>query len=86
MVKNNKDYMESRLESLGFDVVPSKANFIFVRHPEISSTNLYEKLKEKKILVRHYKGPIQENYVRITIGSMLEIKSLVKAIEEILGK
>jgi histidinol-phosphate aminotransferase len=86
MVKNNKDYLENRLESLGFEIVPSKANFVFVRHPDISSGSLYEKLKEKNILIRHYKGPIQENYVRITIGSMLEIKSLVKAIEEILGK
>jgi histidinol-phosphate aminotransferase len=84
MVKNNKDYMESRLESLGFEIVPSKANFLFVRHPDILSKDLYETLKAKKILIRHHKGPIQENYVRITVGSMMEIKSLVKAIEEIL--
>lgn len=85
MVRNNKEYLEEALEGIGFEIVPSKANFIFVKHPDISSGDLYEKLKEKKIIVRHYTGPIQENYIRITIGTMLENKAIVKAVSEILN-
>jgi histidinol-phosphate aminotransferase len=85
MVRNNKEYLEEALVGLGFEIVPSKANFIFVKHPDIPSKNLCGKLKEKKIFIRHYTGPIQENYARITIGSMQENKALVKAINEILN-
>jgi histidinol-phosphate aminotransferase len=86
MVKNNKEYLEESLNALGFDIVPSKANFIFLKHSKMKSGAIYNKLKEKNILVRHYTGPIQENYIRITVGSMLEIKALVKALDEILSE
>lgn len=86
MVKNNKDYLEESLSALGFDIVPSKANFIFLKHDKVKAGVIYDKLKERNILVRHYTGPIQENYLRITVGSMLEIKALVKALDEILSE
>jgi histidinol-phosphate aminotransferase len=81
MIRHNKEYLEEQLSEIGFHIVPSKANFIFVKHPESESEYIYEKLKEKKILVRHFKGPIQSEYIRITVGSMLEIKTLIKEIK-----
>ncbi|HOO71473.1 MAG TPA: histidinol-phosphate transaminase [Spirochaetota bacterium] len=85
MVINNKEYLEERLEALGFIIIPSQANFIFVRHPGINSGELYERLKEQKILVRHYRGPVQSDYIRISIGTMMEIKTVCSVIESITG-
>lgn len=84
MVKNNKLYLEEELERLGFETVPSKANFLFVKNKKISSEILYNKLKERKILVRFFKGDIQSEYIRITVGKMMEIKSLISELSSIL--
>jgi histidinol-phosphate aminotransferase len=85
MLRNNKEYLEERLTDMGFKLVPSRANFIFTKHPDIDSRELYEKLKEEKILIRHFRGPVQSEYVRISIGSMMEIKKLCTAIDGILA-
>jgi histidinol-phosphate aminotransferase len=81
---HNKEYLEERLKTW-FKLVPSRANFIFTKHPDIDSRELYEKLKEEKILIRHFRGPVQSEYVRISIGSMMEIKKLCTAIDGILA-
>jgi histidinol-phosphate aminotransferase len=81
MIRNNKEYLEEQLSEIGFHIVPSKANFLFVKHPELESEYIYERLKERRILVRHFNGPIQSEYIRITVGSMLEIKALIKEIK-----
>ncbi|HPS87785.1 MAG TPA: histidinol-phosphate transaminase [Spirochaetota bacterium] len=86
MLRSNKEYLEERLSGLGFEIVPSKANFIFTRHPKITPGDLYEKLKKQKILVRYFRGPIQSDYVRISIGTMMEIKKTCTVIETILGE
>lgn len=86
MLRSNKEYLEERLSGIGFEIVPSKGNFIFTKHPDISPAALYEKLKEHNILVKIFDGPIQSDYVRISIGSMMDIKKLCAAIESILGE
>lgn len=85
MVRNNKEYLEESLEALGFINVASKANFVFTKHPKIDSQTLYEKLKDNKILVRYFSGPIQSEYIRITVGTMMEIKKLIKVLSEIIA-
>ena len=84
MLRSNKEYLEDMLSNMGFETVPSKANFIFTRHKDIQAETLYEKLKEQKILVRHFSGPIQSDYVRISIGTMMEIKQLCAGLKSIL--
>jgi len=83
MVVSNKEYLEERLEGMGFYIVPSRANFLFVKHSSIKSKDLYEKLKEKEILVRYFTGERRSEYIRITIGTMMEIKKLCKELETI---
>ncbi|HOM08753.1 MAG TPA: histidinol-phosphate transaminase [Spirochaetota bacterium] len=85
MVRNNKEYLEESLEALGFINVPSRANFVFTKHPDIDARTLYEKLKEQKILVRYFAGPIQSEYIRISVGTMMEIKKLIKVLSEIIS-
>jgi histidinol-phosphate aminotransferase len=85
MVLNNKEYLEDGLEKIGFSIIPSRANFFFARHPGIGASELYQRLKEMRILVRHFNEPPQSDYIRISVGTMMEIKSLLKAIMEIIG-
>ena len=62
----------------------SKANFVFARHPEIEGAKLYQALKNKGILVRHFDKSRLTQYNRITVGSRAEMEALVTAIEAIL--
>lgn len=84
MICDNRDYLSERLSALDFFVVPSDSNFVLTKHKSVPSVKLYEGLKERKILVRHFKSRIINEYLRISIGSMKEMKELVSAIEEII--
>ena len=70
---------------MGFDTLPSKANFIFAKSSKICGEELYARLKQKGILVRHFSNPKICEYNRITIGTLEEMKALVKAISEIIN-
>ena len=84
MLRSNKEYFEEMLNSMGFESAPSRANFIFTRHRDIPSEILFKKLKEQKILVRYFSDPILSDYVRISIGTMMEIKQVCAVIKSIL--
>ena len=74
------------LEKLGFEVLPSKANFLFAKSDKIGGRELYLLLKEKGVLVRHFhKDPIKD-YNRITIGSQKEMEIFIDTVKEILGE
>jgi histidinol-phosphate aminotransferase len=75
----------SDLGSLGFETLPSTANFIFTHHPGHSGTALYQALRERGIIVRHFKLPRIENFLRITIGTDGQSSELVAALKEILA-
>jgi histidinol-phosphate aminotransferase len=75
-----------RFKALGFHVVPSVANFLFVTTDRIRGKDLYEKLKEKHILIRHFDNPVISEYNRITIGTDEEMEILFDAIGNLLGK
>ena len=80
----NRECTVKELEILGFNVLPSDANFIFAKHDKISGEELYLKLKDKGILVRHFTSERIKDFNRITIGTLDEMYALVKAISEIL--
>ena len=80
----NRNCTVRELELLGFTVLPSDANFIFAKHNEISGEELYFKLKDKGILVRHFSNERIKDFNRITIGTLDEMYALVKAVSEIL--
>lgn len=86
-VKNivaNREYTRAELEKLGFEVVPSKANFVFCKHHAIPAEELCSKLKEEGILTRHFADAELKDYLRITIGSRQEMEVVLIAICEIL--
>lgn len=80
----SRQYTVTQLKRLGFTMTDSLANFVFVKHPAISGKDLYLKLKEKGILVRHFDKEKIADYNRITIGTMDQMKLLIKEIEKIL--
>jgi len=82
-VVGNRRELTARLEELGFEVVPSAANFIFVRPPK-PAAEVVAALREHKILVRHYDREPIAGWIRITIGTREQHATLLGALEEIL--
>lgn len=80
----NREYTAEALKELGFSLTESRANFLFVRSPEIGGEELYQKLKERGILIRHFTKERISEYNRITIGSMEQMNTLISGIKSIL--
>lgn len=85
-VAATRDRTARRLAGMGFLVTPSKANFLFVRHPEKEGKALFDVLRERGILVRRWDRPGINQYLRISVGTDEEMDTLVRTLEEILGK
>ena len=81
-----REITTSKLRELGFTVLDSKANFIFASSDKIDGEELYLKLKEKGVLVRHFTKERISKFVRITIGSESEMQTFISKVEEILGE
>ena len=80
----NREFTEKSLIELGFEVIPSKANFVFAKSDKIDGETLYLKLKSKGILVRHFSKERIKDYNRITIGTKEQMVALIETIKEIL--
>lgn len=78
-----REWFSDALKEMGFFVLPSATNFLFVKHPRLTGEFLYKRLKEKGILVRWFNKQEISNFLRITIGLEEEMKELVKALGEI---
>ena len=72
------------LRSLGFEVLPSQANFVFARHPKKEGAFLAQALRQRNILVRHFAKPLISDFLRITIGTDAQSNQLVDALRDIL--
>ena len=83
IIQENRKLTAEGLKELGFFVPDSKANFVFAQTDWISGSDLYLRLKEKGILVRHFDKPRIENYVRITIGTREEMTALLEAVQSL---
>ncbi len=81
-IKDNRIYTTTELSKLGFDTLPSSANFIFTTNPKVHAKDIFEYLKSKKIYVRYFNKPRINEYLRITIGTREEMTALVDALKE----
>ena len=84
IIKENRAYLTAELKKRGFSMPESKANFVFARTDRMDGSELYTRLKEKHILVRHFSRPEISDYNRITVGTGEQIDALLRAIDEIL--
>lgn len=79
---NTRTRLTNELREMGFTVLDSSANFIFVTRDDLSMKDMFEYLKTKKIFIRYFSLPRIENYVRITVGTDGETDALLKEIKE----
>ena len=83
-VIKTREWAKKELEQLGFKVMDSKANFLFVSHKILSGEYVYKTLKDNGVLVRHFNKPRIDDYLRITVGTDEEMKCLVNNLSKII--
>lgn len=79
-----RDWTRDALMALGMDIPPSQTNFLFVRHPRANGKALFEALRARGILVRHFSAPRLSDYLRISIGTQADMQTTVNALSAIL--
>jgi len=79
-----RSWTAKQLEALGFTVLPSKTNFLFAKTDKMDGGELYEQLKKRGILVRHFSNPKISAYNRITIGSREQMEVFINTVKEVL--
>lgn len=82
---NTRSMVTEQLQTMGFEVLPSAANFVFAQHSNHKAAEISAKLREKSIIVRHFNQPRIDNFLRITIGTEQECQQLLQALQKILS-
>ncbi len=85
-VIKTREFTASALTKLGFTVLPSAANFVFCSHKNLPAHELYLKLRDRDIIVRHFSAPGISNFLRITIGTDEGMQQILEAIATIIGQ
>ena len=83
-VISERERVVDKLQSLGFEVLPSKSNFVLVRHPQNKTDLLAQSLREKGIIVRYFAMPRIDQFLRITIGTDAQNTLLIECLKQIL--
>lgn len=73
------------LQQRGFEVLPSAANFVFVRHPHYDASQLAQQLREQRIIVRHFNRARIDQFLRITIGTEAQNNQLCEVIANLIA-
>lgn len=79
-----REYTTEKLKELGFEILPSKTNFLFAKSGDIEGQALYEKLKARGVLVRHFSAEKIKDFNRITIGTKEQMQIFLQKVREIL--
>jgi histidinol-phosphate aminotransferase len=84
VIAENRAFTVAELEKLGFETLPSNANFILTRHPDWAGRDLYEGLKSRCVLVRRWDQARIKDHLRVTIGSRTQMEAFLAALNDIL--
>ncbi|WP_375740096.1 histidinol-phosphate transaminase [Pseudomonas boanensis] len=79
-VIDSREHLIAELGKLGFEVLPSAANFIFARHPQKDAAGIAAGLREQGVIVRHFKQERIAQFLRITIGTPEQNQALLDAL------
>ncbi|WP_439859616.1 histidinol-phosphate transaminase [Pseudomonas sp. MBLB4136] len=79
-VIDSREAVVAGLQQLGFEVLPSAANFVFARHPQRDAAELAARLREQGVIVRHFKQARIAQFLRITIGAPEQNQALLEAL------
>lgn len=83
-IEKVREYTRAELLKLGFEVLESKANFLFAKHNEIDGNELYLKLKGRGVLVRHFTSERIFQFNRITIGTKEQMDIFLETVKSIM--
>lgn len=83
-VMQDREALSAELQGMGFQVVPSAANFVFARHPEHEAAELAGRLRELNVIVRYFNKPRIDQYLRITVGTPVQNRQLTEAMKQLL--
>ncbi len=82
----SRERLVTEMAGMGFEVLPSSANFIFARHPAHEGADLAAALRERSIIVRHFRQPARiAPFLRITVGTDSQCNALLDALKAILA-
>jgi histidinol-phosphate aminotransferase len=81
---NTREHTSISLKEMGFTILPSKANFIFISHPSIPAKSIFQELRNKGILVRYFNQPRIDNFLRVSIGTDEEMEKFLAAVRQII--
>jgi histidinol-phosphate aminotransferase len=84
-VIQSREQLTEALEKLGFQVIPSAANFVFAKHTTEDAEQLANQLRERAVIVRYFNKPKIDQYLRISIGTEQECQQLIDALKDILN-
>ncbi|MCO6058170.1 histidinol-phosphate transaminase [Pseudomonas sp. MOB-449] len=82
-VIDSREKLVAELGKLGFDVLPSAANFVFARHPQKDAAGIAAGLREQGVIVRHFKQERIAQFLRITIGTPEQNQALLDALNKL---
>ncbi len=82
-IVTTRDEFVAAIAQLGFNTLPSGANFVFTCHNTIAAKQIYDYLRENKILVRHFNADKISNYLRISIGSAEDMAEVVRCLKRL---
>ena len=80
-----REHMTTGLQAMGFDVLPSQANFIFTQHSTFSGKRLFDALRERDIVVRRWDRPRIENWLRISVGTRKQVEALLAVVQQVVA-
>lgn len=83
-VIRSREWLAANLRDMGFEVLPSAANFVFARHHEHDAAALAKGLREQRVIVRHFAKPRIDQFLRITVGTDAQNEKLVEALRTLL--
>ncbi|MCQ1569265.1 histidinol-phosphate transaminase [Neorhizobium galegae] len=78
-----RNRVSDELLAMGFEVLPSQANFVFAGHPALSGAEVYSALRAEGVLVRHWNKPRIADYLRISIGTDAECDRLLEVLKNL---
>ena len=82
-IRETREWFSTALRQIGYDVIPSQGNFVFVSPPDCNGRRVYDALYDRKILVRHFTDPLLCHGLRISIGTREEMEQTASALKEI---
>jgi histidinol-phosphate aminotransferase len=85
-VMSSREGLMLSLEDLGFKVLPSQANFVFATHPAHDAVCLVGALRDRGVLVRHFKQARIDTYLRISVGTPAQCDQLISAMSAVLAE